>query len=127
MLFSKVGTVFLTLLRWLTMTSLIIMFISPFTKCKSYKQISVFFALLICLLNIIFYYPNMNAMVGKNFAFWNFRNIEFMLELAIVAGVSSFGLFEIIKNKNFPTKREIGTMRSVSQNWINCTKNTVMQ
>ena len=52
----------------------------------------------------------MNAMVGKNFAFWNFRNIEFMLELAIVAGVSSFGLFEIIKNKNFPTKREIGTM-----------------
>jgi len=110
-MFEKPMTVWITLLRWLSLASLIFVFIAPFTKVKTIKNISTFIGLGVWVLNLGFYAQNVTAFVGtSDFGFFNLRNIQFMIELAFVGAICGYQLFLMIKNKELPKLKEIGLM-----------------
>ncbi len=110
-LFSKPMTAFLAILRWFSFTAIMVTCLSAFTKAKSYKHIVAFISLFFFLLNLIFFKQNVIAFVGTpEVSFFHYRNILFMFELGILGGISAYELFNIIKNKELPTKKQVGIM-----------------
>ena len=113
-LFSKPMTAFLAILRWLTLSSILITMLSPFVKITVYKNITAFISIFFAVLNIIFFKQNVIAFVGNvNVGFFNYRSIMFMLEMSLLLGISAFQLFLLIKNKLLPNKKQIGLMFAV--------------
>lgn len=111
LMFSKSMTVWIAILRWFTLATLVAVFLAPFTKVRAIKNISTFMGLGVWLLNLVFYRQNVTAFVGtSDFGFFNYRNVQFMLELALVGGICAYQLFLMIKNKELPNLKQIGWM-----------------
>ena len=107
-LFSKPMTAFLTILRWLSYSVITIICLTPFVKIKSSKYISAFVGCVLWLFNLIFYKNNVIAFIGQTeFGFFNYRAFMFIFELSFMGGISSFYLFNIIKDKDFPNKKQV--------------------
>ncbi len=110
-LFSRPMTGFLAVLRWFTLTAILATMLSPFVKLKSYRNITAFITLFFAILNIIFLKQNIIAFVGNiNVSFFHYRSILFILELGLLLGISAYELFDLLKNKQYPNRKEVGIM-----------------
>ena len=110
-LFTKPMTAFLAILRWFSFTAIMITCLSAFTKAKSYRYIVCFISAFLWLLNLIFFKQNVIAFVGtEEVSFFHYRSILFMIEMGLFGGIAIYELFVLLKNKEYPTKKQIGIM-----------------
>ncbi len=89
-------SVFMIILRWLTIISLIFLTIKPFFNLKKVSYISSFFTIIIGLLNLIFFNQNIIWFVGE-IDYSHYRAIQFLFETAFVLALSIINIYTFLK------------------------------
>jgi len=100
-LFSPVGLIFIDLLRWLTMISVVLCTLVSFLKVKTLQNLTAFLVPIIVILNIIFFRDNLVAFMGADYSLYGIRAILFGVELVLMAVISSYYLYRKIKDKDW--------------------------
>lgn len=98
-------TILLTLLRWSTLTAVLIMLVTPFYKNKYLTTLIICFVLPVAFINSIFFSINIESMGIPSM--FHYRSIFYALEQVAIVLYSSLLL---IKRKEFPfikSKKEI--------------------
>ncbi|MDY0024337.1 MAG: YwaF family protein [Candidatus Izemoplasmatales bacterium] len=99
-LFSPGMTVFIIILRWLTVVSMLWLVIMPFNKTKEFKYLGAVVGSLVGILNFLFFKENLIAFTGIA-EIWSFRSIQFMLENSLILFIGLSVLINLISKKEF--------------------------
>ena len=105
-------SIFLIFLRWFTVLCIVFLILNPFFNLKNIKIISSLFALVIGLLNLIFFKQNILIFIGE-IDLYHYRSVQFIIETALFLSLSFTNLLILIKNKNYPKLNEIGSALGV--------------
>jgi len=81
--FSTVQAIFMSLLRWVTYAAALIVIISTFSKSRNQRNLILFFALPVAVLNLIFIGANTTAMIGANHSGFSIAMLGFIFEQAL--------------------------------------------
>lgn len=104
--FTKTMTVFMVILRALSLSAVLIVTINPFFKVKTLKNLTAFFGILIYIPNLIFLKQNLIAFQGVLFSYTNYRAILFSFELALLGMFAIYYLYEKFATKDFKNFKE---------------------
>ncbi|MEG1528660.1 MAG: YwaF family protein [Clostridia bacterium] len=112
-MFGVVGNLFYVFLRVLTSISILSCLLVTFFDIKPLKNIVSFVTPLVALFNIIFFSANMQAIAGE-FSYTNYLTYEFILETALIFGLSVYYLYQKIISKDFASfGRQLGYMSAL--------------
>lgn len=98
-LFSQGMTIFMIMLRWITMVSLILLVLHSFFNTLEVKWVGATLGLISGLLNFIFFKNNLIAFEGE-VMMTSYRSIQFFIENALLLGLSLIVFYQLIKNKD---------------------------
>lgn len=99
-------SIFIVILRWLTISSIVFLIVNPFFKLKNVRIISSFFVLIVGLLNLIFFNQNLIMMIGE-IDYSSYRSIEFMIETSLLIGISTVNIYAYIKEFGLPKFKDL--------------------
>ncbi|MFA7075791.1 MAG: hypothetical protein WC152_03880, partial [Candidatus Izemoplasmatales bacterium] len=97
-LFSPGMTIFIIILRWLTLVSLLWVIIHPYIKGKEIKVVGSVLAVLVGTLNFLFFKQHLIAFEGV-YSIWSFRSIQYLVETGLLLILGIYILSDIIINK----------------------------
>ncbi len=106
--------VFLVILRWLTLVSVIFTILTPFfPKVKTLKNLQAFFTPFIVILNIVFFKENVISFEGvANYT--GFKAIQFAFEVGLMGVFSANYLYQKIAKKDWKNiKEELKIMSAI--------------
>jgi ABC-2 type transport system ATP-binding protein len=105
-------SIFMVFLRWTTILSLIFLILNPFFKLKNVSIIASFFALILGILNVIFFKQNILMFLGE-INLMNYRSIQFLFEVSLVLAMSFINIWIYFKEHSYPKFKDIGTALAV--------------
>ncbi len=105
-LFSPFMTSFIIILRWLSITSMVFLIMTPFLKIKEMKFFGGFLGTLVAILNIVFFKEHLIAM-QKEVNYLTFKAVQYTIENGLFLFFALTVLLESIKNKEkiWPNKK----------------------
>lgn len=98
-------SLFLIVLRWFTIVSLLFLIMNPFFKLKNSKLIVSSISLVLAILNLVFFKDMILIFTGEVDLF-GYRSIQFIVELALVLAMSSLNITKYLKEYNLPKAKE---------------------
>ncbi len=104
-LFSQGMTVFIILLRWLTMASLLWIVIYPFFRLQVLKYLGSVIGSVVGILNFIFFNQHLIAF-SNNTDLGSFKAIQYLLETTLFLFIAFSLLLELVKERAIIPKKE---------------------
>ncbi|PKK94748.1 MAG: hypothetical protein CVV60_04885, partial [Tenericutes bacterium HGW-Tenericutes-5] len=98
-LFSQSMTIFMIMLRWTTIVSLILLVLHSFFDSLEVKWVGAVLGLISGFLNFIFFKNNLIAFEGE-VMMASYRSIQFFIENALLLGLSIILFYQLVKNKS---------------------------
>ena len=98
-LFSQGMTIFMIMLRWTTLVSLILLVIHSFFETLEIKWIGAVVGFLSGVLNFIFFRNNLIAFEGE-VILYSYRSIQFFIENSLLLFLSIIVFYKLIRNKS---------------------------
>lgn len=91
-------SIFMIILRWLNISLILFLIISPFIKLKRISIISGYIGVIIGLLNVIFFKTHILLFLGE-IDFWHYRSIAYVFEVVLILSLSIFYLIGNLKSQ----------------------------
>jgi hypothetical protein len=98
---AKNQLIFIIILRWLTIASLVVSCSVGFFKISTIRNITAFFVPIVTILNVIFFRLNLLAFLGENYNIISIRAIQFAIEIALTGIIGFYYLYQKINQKDF--------------------------
>jgi len=106
-LFGVSMSVFMVILQWFTVLSVVLVVLTPFFKAKNIKIITAFFAPVIAILNLVFFNQNLIMFIGE-VNYTSYRSIQFVIELILMISLSFNYLLDYLKLNGLPKIKDLG-------------------